>query len=134
VPRIYLPTVNIKENQISITDEKAHYLTSVLRCRKGDGLIVFDGEGNCFRSIIAKSGKREVVAEVLERFSCNLESHLEIVLAQGILKGEKMDLVVQKTTELGVKGIIPVVTERKPKKRQDNRGGVWLPSFMKQEL
>lgn len=112
MPRIYLPTVDIKKNQISITDEKAHYLTSVLRCRKGDGLIIFDGEGNCFRSIIAKSGKREVVAEVLERFSCNLESPLEIILAQGILKGEKMDLVIQKTTELGVRGIIPVVTER----------------------
>jgi 16S rRNA (uracil1498-N3)-methyltransferase len=112
MPRIYLPFVSILNNQISITAEKAHYLTSVLRCRKGDELIILDGEGSCLRSVIANCGKREVVAEVVEKLSSDPESPLDIILVQGILKGEKMDLVIQKTTELGVKGIIPAITER----------------------
>ncbi len=112
MPRIYLPISRILDNRISITDEKAHYLISVLRCRKGDELIIFDGKSSCFRTTILKADRREVITEVIENFSCDTESHINITLVQGLLKGEKMDLVIQKTTELGVKEIIPVVTER----------------------
>jgi 16S rRNA (uracil1498-N3)-methyltransferase len=112
MPRIYLPINLIKEGRISITDEKAHYLISVLRCRKGDDLIVFDGKGDCFRTTILKADRKEIITEVIEKFQCNAESNINITLVQGFLKGEKMDLVIQKTTELGVKEIIPVVTER----------------------
>ncbi|MFZ3136167.1 MAG: 16S rRNA (uracil(1498)-N(3))-methyltransferase [Thermodesulfovibrionales bacterium] len=112
MPRIYLPAPVFLNNRISITDEKAHYLASVLRCGKGDCLIIFDGKGNCFRTTIVTADKREVVAEVAEKIPCNLESDLNITLVQGLLKGEKMDMVVQKTTELGVKEILPVITGR----------------------
>lgn len=112
MPRIYVPISHIIDNRISITDEKAHYLISVLRCRKGDDLIVFDGKGNCLKTRILKADRREVITEVIEKFPCDTESHINITLVQGLLKGEKMDLVIQKTTELGVKEIIPVVTER----------------------
>ena len=112
MPRIYLPINHIKDNRISITDEKAHHLTSVLRCRKGDELIVLDGKGNCFRTTILKADRREIIADVIKRFPCDTESHINITLVQGILKGEKMDIIIQKTTELGVNEIIPVVTER----------------------
>jgi 16S rRNA (uracil1498-N3)-methyltransferase len=112
MPRIYLPAPVFLNNQISITDEKAHYLASVLRCGKGDCLIIFDGKGNCFRTTIVTADKREVVAEVAEKIPCNLESDLNITLVQGLLKGEKMDMVIQKTTELGVKEILPVITGR----------------------
>ena len=112
MPRIYLPVIHPSDNQISITGEKSRYLTSVLRCRKGDDLIVFDGEGNCFRTSLIKSERKEVVVEIIGKFPCNPESSLDITLVQGLLKGEKMDMVVQKTTELGVKAIIPVITER----------------------
>ena len=112
MPRICLPAPVFLNNRISITDEKAHYLASVLRCGKGDCLIIFDGKGNCFRTTIITADKREVVAEVAEKIPCNLESDLNITLVQGLLKGEKMDMVVQKTTELGVKEILPVITGR----------------------
>jgi 16S rRNA (uracil1498-N3)-methyltransferase len=110
--RIYFSVSNIKDNRMSITGEKARYLTSVLRCGKGDELIIFDGKGSCYRTTILKADKREVIAEVIEKFPCDTESHINITLVQGLLKGEKMDMVIQKTTELGVKEIIPVVTER----------------------
>jgi 16S rRNA (uracil1498-N3)-methyltransferase len=112
VVRIFLPSSHVTDNRLSIKDEKAHYLLSVLRCRKGDRLIVFDGSGTCFMTVIKEARRREVFAEILETFSCNLESPLDCILVQGILKGEKMDMVIQKTTELGVKEIVPAVTER----------------------
>jgi 16S rRNA (uracil1498-N3)-methyltransferase len=112
MPRLYLPTIHIERNRISITDEKARYLISVLRCQKGDDLVIFDGKGSCFRTTIVKADRREVIADVIEKFSCDTESHINITLVQGLLTGEKMDIVIQKTTELGVKEIIPVVTER----------------------
>jgi 16S rRNA (uracil1498-N3)-methyltransferase len=112
VVRIFLPSAHVTDNRLSITDEKAHYLLSVLRCRKGDHLIVFDGSGNCFRTSIIKAHRREVIAEIIEQFFCDHESHLHIILIQGILKGEKMDMIIQKTTELGVNEIVPAVTER----------------------
>src|SRR3990170_4712749 len=112
MPRIFIPSPFIKENRISITGEKARYLSFVLRCKKGDELIVFDGEGNCLRTKILKSDRREVIVDVLEKFTCHTESPVNIILMQGLLKGQKMDMVIQKTTELGVKEIMPVITER----------------------
>ncbi len=112
MPRLYLPIIQIINNQISITAEKSHYLASVLRCQKGDELILFDGEGNCFRTTITKSDRKEVIADVSEKFTCDLESPLNIILMQGLLKGEKMDIVIRKTAELGVKEIIPAINAR----------------------
>src|SRR4030065_453040 len=69
MPRIYVPISHIIDNRISITDEKAHYLISVLRCRKGDDLIVFDGKGDCFRTTILKADRKEIIAEEASRQS-----------------------------------------------------------------
>lgn len=110
--RIFLPIININNNQIAVTGDKARYLASVLRCKEGDALVIFDGAGNCFKTKISKADKKEVIADVLEKFPCNPESPVNITLVQSLLKGEKMDLVIQKTTELGVREIVPVVTER----------------------
>jgi len=110
--RIYLPNAHGVNNQISITADKARYLASVLRCKEGDELVIFNGAGDCFKTEISKAGKKEVIADVLEKFPCNLESPVNITLVQSLLKGEKMDLVIQKTTELGVREIVPVITER----------------------
>jgi len=112
LPRIYLPITHLDNNQIFIAAEKAHYLVSVLRCKKGDDLIIFNGQGKCFRTAVVKAGKKEVIAEVREEFPCNFEPQMHITLVQSLLKGEKMDLVIQKTTELGVTEILPVISER----------------------
>jgi len=112
MPRIYLPITDKAEDSISITGDKARYLRSILRCKKGDELIVFDGKGRCLKTRIIKTDRKEVVVEVLERFPCETDSPLNITLVQGILKGDKMDMIIQKTTELGVKEIIPAMTER----------------------
>ena len=112
MPRIFFPITNLSENQISITGEKAKYLATILRCKKGDELIVFDGKGNCLRTTILRADKKEVYAKVSETFSCNSESPVNIILVQGLLKGQKMDMIIQKATELGVREIQPVITKR----------------------
>jgi 16S rRNA (uracil1498-N3)-methyltransferase len=112
MPRICLPVLSVTDNRIVLAGEKAHYLFSVLRCKKGDELTIFDGKGNCILAVIETSDKREVIAEVLRHFPCDFESPVHIILVQGLLKGEKMDWVIQKATELGVREIIPVITER----------------------
>jgi 16S rRNA (uracil1498-N3)-methyltransferase len=112
MPRIFIPTPSIKEDRISITGDKARYLSTVLRCKKGDELIVFDGEGNCLRTNILEADRRGVIIEVLEQYVCDTESPINVVLVQGLLKGQRIDMVIQKATELGVKEIFLVITER----------------------
>ena len=110
--RIILKKEEIKGNRITFSGEKARYLISVLRCSAGDELQVFDGEGSLYKSKITGIENKKVIIDLLEQISLNAESPLNLTLVQGILKGEKMDVVVQKATELGVKEIIPAITER----------------------
>lgn len=108
--RLFLPSIG--PGEIKITGEKAHYLFTVLRCKKGEELILFDSRGASYRTAIKAMSKKEVLVEVVGDVPSDTESPLNIILIQGLLKGEKMDLVVQKTTELGLKEIVPTVTER----------------------
>ncbi|MCM8762675.1 MAG: 16S rRNA (uracil(1498)-N(3))-methyltransferase [Candidatus Omnitrophica bacterium] len=111
MPRIFLP-ISDKDKEIIIKEEKAHYLINVLRLKKGDEFEVINGKGKCFLLLIKEISKKEINCEVKNISGCNIESPISIILAQGILKGNKMDLVIQKATELGVKEIVPIVTER----------------------
>jgi 16S rRNA (uracil1498-N3)-methyltransferase len=91
--------------------DDARKLTLVLRKRDGDLVHVHDSSGCAYEARLAISGER--VRAVIERaVAAPPESRLEIVLAQGLPKGAKMDFVVEKATELGVSRIIPVRTER----------------------
>lgn len=110
--RIILSKEEITGERVTISGEKARYLLAVLRCNAGDELQVFDGEGSFYKSRILGIDNKKVTIDLLDKISFDTESHLNLVLIQGILKGEKMDLVIQKTTELGVKEIIPAITER----------------------
>lgn len=112
MPKIFLLETELSPGLLRIRDEKARYLSTVLRCAKGDLLIVKDSKRNSYLSKITGVTKREVIVEILEKQDFDPEPFLHIRLLQGLLKGEKMDLVIQKSTELGVKEIIPVVTER----------------------
>ncbi|MBI5632734.1 MAG: 16S rRNA (uracil(1498)-N(3))-methyltransferase [Nitrospirae bacterium] len=110
--RLFLDRSIQKERVIHLTGEKAHYISAVLRCKIHDPLIVTDSTGTAYSAQISAITKKLAAIEILEPFNQDNESPLDIVLVQGLLKGEKMDLVIQKATELGVKEIAPVVTER----------------------
>lgn len=111
--RIFIPPEDIaKRRGIKLSADKSRYLASVLRSRSGDEFIAIDGRGNAYRAEISEISKKDVFVNITGELEVNAEPSAHLVLCQGILKGEKMDMVVQKATELGVNEIIPLVTER----------------------
>ncbi len=109
--RIFLPPEGLASNQIKITGEQARYLSLVLRVTPGETITILDGAGRRYTCRIIQAHKKEVLAEKIKQELYSAESPISITLAQGIPKGEKMDLIIQKSTELGVKKIIPLITE-----------------------
>jgi len=98
--------------RISLPDDAATHLLRVLRLREGDACVLFNGDGHDYDARVASASKRGGEVEVLDRRMVDNESPLRITLVQGIARGEKMDLILQKATELGVARIVPVDAER----------------------
>ncbi len=92
--------------------QAGEHVARVLRMAAGDPLTLFNGDGNDYPATILAVGKREVVVRVDGCHALANESPLPLTLAQGVARGEKMDLIVQKATELGVTRIVPLLTER----------------------
>jgi 16S rRNA (uracil1498-N3)-methyltransferase len=90
----------------------ANHIMRVLRLRDGDLLTLFDGRGGEYGARITGLRKDSVQVAVQEHRAVERESALHLTLAQGISRGERMDWVMQKATELGVRRIVPVFTER----------------------
>lgn len=98
-------------SELQLDAEKSRYLVRVLRLRVGDELSIFDGQGSEFAATISGVSKSFVTLRTGEKADTETESGLRVHLVQGISRGERMDFVVQKATELGVKRITPVLTE-----------------------
>lgn len=109
--RFYAPPDTRIGDAISLSSEESHHLLRVVRLTIGDELFVFDGCGNEYRCIVAGVKKKVAVVEVTESLSNNVESPLQLTLAQALTKGEKFDFIVQKATELGACRILPLMTE-----------------------
>lgn len=107
----------------------ANHLTRVLRLREGDECVLFNGDGQDHVARLLSVGKREARVEVVSSLPVDRESPLRLTLIQGIARGEKMDLILQKATELGVARIQPVNAERTEVKldaeRLDKRVAHW---------
>ena len=99
----------------------ANHVSRVLRLREGDELTLFDGRGGEYAARIASFSKDAVQVEVQEHRAVERESALDLTLVQGVSRGERMDIVMQKATELGVRRIVPVLTERTVVKLDDRQ-------------
>jgi 16S rRNA (uracil1498-N3)-methyltransferase len=110
--RVHVPGPLAAGSHQTIAGDAANHITRVLRLTPGDPLIVFDGRGGERAARIEGFRKGAVIIEVGERSATERESPLPLTLAQGVSRGERMDWVVQKATELGVTRIVPVLTER----------------------
>ncbi len=97
---------------LPLPEEAANHLVRVMRLREGDGCVLFNGDGHDYAATVRGISKREVLVHVERAEQVNNESPLSITLLQGIARGEKMDLILQKATELGVTAIVPVNAER----------------------
>ena len=106
--------------RVSLPDAAAQHLR-VMRVREGEACVLFNGDGQDYAGQVLSLTKREVVVEVGAGAPVDNESPLRITLVQGIARGEKMDLILQKATELGVAAIVPVDAERTEVKLEGER-------------
>lgn len=110
--RVHVPGPLTAGGRHTVDGDAANHITRVLRLRLGDPLTLFDGRGGEYAARIEEFRKSTVVVAVGDREAADHESPLSLTLAQGVSRGERMDWVVQKATELGVTRIIPLMTDR----------------------
>lgn len=112
--RFFIDSTDINEEKslAEIRGEPVKHITRVLRMGVNDQLIIADGQGNSYLGEITEVSRDRVLVSIIQRLGKKREPALEVVLAQALTKGEKMDYIVQKCTELGVKKILPFAAER----------------------
>lgn len=98
--------------RVALPEDAAAHLVRVLRLREGEACVLFNGDGHDYDATLAAATKRGVDAVVGDARAIDNESPLRLVLLQGIARGEKMDLILQKATELGVSAIVPAFADR----------------------
>ena len=114
----YASPAQISKDEIHIDDAERHHLLNVLRLKAGDSVHVFDGEGNSYIAVLRDTHLPALYATIIKhQFHPHTPPH--ITLFQGLPKSDKMDLVVQKTTEIGVDGIVPTICRRSIPKRSE---------------
>lgn len=109
--RLFVNTELQAGQQLQLDAEQARYLGRALRLRVGSSLSVFNGRGGEFTATVETIGRKSALLRIGDQADAITESPLKVHLVQGISRGERMDFVVQKATELGVKRISPVLTE-----------------------
>jgi 16S rRNA (uracil1498-N3)-methyltransferase len=110
--RIHADLPLMPGTDLSLPTQAGEHVARVLRLVAGDSLTLFNGDGSDYQASILAVGKREVTVRIDSKQDLHNESPLPLTLAQGVARGEKMDLIVQKATELGVVRIVPLLTER----------------------
>jgi 16S rRNA (uracil1498-N3)-methyltransferase len=129
IPRCYTNQTLNQGERISLEEEPAHHLRHVLRARAGDEIILFDNSGNEFSASLDQVTKQGVHARIERRLQYEPEAALNIHLMIGISRGERMDLALQKATELGVTQVTPILSQRcvvkLDEKKRVNRVNHW---------
>ena len=109
--RLFIDSALYSGQRLTLDSEQANYLGRALRLRTGDSLTVFNADSGDFVASIETIARSSATILVGESIGSATESPLKIHLVQGVSRGDRMDIVVQKATELGVKRITPVLTE-----------------------
>jgi 16S rRNA (uracil1498-N3)-methyltransferase len=110
--RVYINAALDPGSIVELPPETASHLARVLRARSGDELILFNGDGREFNGAIETVRGSRVSASVGDGRPVDRESPLTITLVQCVPRGDRMDFIVQKATELGVARIVPVLSQR----------------------
>ena len=111
-PRFYCPPPLPLSTNFELPPAAAHHASRVLRLRVGDAVQIFDGIGNALDATINQITGKRVILGNLQTCMPPASSGLHIILAQAMCSSDKMDLIVQKATELGAAEILPVQSQR----------------------
>ena len=109
--RLYQNTPFTEGKTAELNSDNSHHLNKVLRFPVGKNITVFNGDGFDYKALV-QDAKKTTSLKIISKARNNSESTLDLTLAQGIAKGEKMDFLIQKAVELGVTRIIPMKLER----------------------
>jgi 16S rRNA (uracil1498-N3)-methyltransferase len=116
--------------ELVLSELATNHLVRVLRLGADDYCVLFNGDGYDYQARITSVAKRGAGVEIISSHAVTNESPVHITLVQGIARGEKMDWILQKATELGVQRIVPVITDRTEVKldseRSDKKMNHWL--------
>jgi 16S rRNA (uracil1498-N3)-methyltransferase len=115
VKRVHLP--HPRTGELKVEGDAFHHLARVLRVKAGEALQVFDGVGKVFDAKVLSVGEATLTLELGAAHEA--AGALPVWLLQGLPKGDKFELVVQKSTELGVAAVVPVVMERSISRPKD---------------
>tara|TARA_Y100000588_G_scaffold374098_1_gene448770 strand:- start:105 stop:836 length:732 start_codon:yes stop_codon:yes gene_type:complete len=119
--RIYQPGTYQPGDTLLLSEQQGLHVGVVLRKKTGELLTLFRGDNVEFEAQIESVQKKKVSVSIISSETINRESPLSIHLAQAVSKGERMELVIQKATELGVASITPVITSRTVVKLDERR-------------
>jgi 16S rRNA (uracil1498-N3)-methyltransferase len=123
--RFYLQHGAISADLLEISGAEARHITSVLRLKPGQSVEFFDGKGAIFSAVLKTTGKELVTATITGVRRDSSTSTFPLTVAQSLLKGKKMDFLIQKATELGVHTFLPLVSKycenHGDRQRQDER-------------
>ncbi len=127
--RLYHPQSVQSNSEVLLEDTAFHHAVHVLRCKRGDQLELFDGNGQQAQAVLASVERRKALVQIQSVTNQDRESPLHTLLIQAISKGERMDYCLQKATELGVSEVQPVFSERSnvhlDSKRWEKRHDHW---------
>ena len=110
--RFFVTPEAIKDDQLVIDGDLAHHISRVLRMAVGERAEFAAGDGRLFVGRLAEMTKTEVLVELLSQKAAPADTKVQVTLYQGLPKGDKLELIIQKCTELGAAKIVPVMTKR----------------------
>lgn len=111
-PRFFVEPAHINDSLVRITGPDVIHITKVLRLGRGSTVVVLDGRGKSYEAEIQSPGRDEVVCRIKKELLTAPACPVHVTLVQGIPKGDKMDIIIQKGTELGVSRVIPLICHR----------------------
>jgi len=112
MPRFFVDKSNVTADSVNITGDDVNHIKRVLRLRLGEIITVNDLDGTDYQVKLESFDEESIYGSIISSCPNTTESMLDITLFQGLPKSDKMDLIIQKSVELGVKKIVPVLTER----------------------
>jgi len=110
--RYFVEPEQFSETEITITGDDVHHIVRVMRAREGEQILVSDGAGRTALARLTALSTREVKAQVVEMMTEQRELPVRVTIGQGLPKGEKMEWILQKGTELGAYSFFPFSSER----------------------
>ncbi len=122
MPVFFIHSQDVVDGLVTITNPLLTHISKSLRAKPGDSLLFNDDQGHRYHTTVDQITKQTLQARIQHVEAPPLSTRFPLILAQALLKGEKMGWVIQKATELGVAAIVPLLTDRVILKLSGNQG------------